>query len=702
MTDRLNTGVHGLDDKMQGGFVDGSVNLVTGKTGTGKCVTAGTPIVLSSGEIKTAKEIFDIFHSGDENEIWVQPNNLELPSLNPKTMKIEPKKVKFLYRQKITENIIKIRTTSGREIEITKAHPFVSLRNGEIIYKKATEIKRGNFVAIPRTIKKSGLINDGGVATQDMSSLTKFLALQIAEGDEWMKKSYYLRFCNKDEQMLKYYFDLSKNLFDYEPKRYEHKNKTPTLRIFSKEVIERLKCIGFEPKLLSRHKKIPEFILKLPDEITAEFLRTFFDCEASVSKKNSAIELSTASYDIANKITFMLLRFGIIGRIKKKRKFATNGKKIKRNYFEVIISGGEQLRKFYQNINFGIESKRKKLEICLKKKSGTNVDVIPDVGGLLKEVRKMLNIPATKMKEIGCKQTIYMYEWGKRNPTTRMLNKFIAVFKRKLFSTSMECEEVNRKIKDLEVLANSDIFWDKVRSAKEVIPSSPYVYDFTIEDNHTFIGGLGGIITHNTAFCASFLYAGAQKNEPGVYVTTEEPVEDIREDIKSMFNWDMEELEKKKIISFLVLEPVIPVSFNREEEMSRILKIYVYDLYSKIEETVKKMKAKRLVIDSSTIIEMFIQDDYLRRVALMKFVNDLKKLRITTVISGTVPEGTDLLSVSGIIEFFVDSVVKLEFMPVAEEFKRTLTIRKMRRTDHSIYIHPFEITKTGLKVIEIK
>jgi circadian clock protein KaiC len=208
--------------------------------------------------------------------------------------------------------------------------------------------------------------------------------------------------------------------------------------------------------------------------------------------------------------------------------------------------------------------------------------------------------------------------------------------------------------------------------------------------------------TGKTAFCASFLYAGAQKNEPGVYVTTEEPVEDIREDIKSMFNWDMEELERKKIISFLVLEPVIPVSFNREEEMSRILKIYVYDLYSKIEETVKKMKAKRLVIDSSTIIEMFIQDDYLRRVALMKFVNDLKKLRITTVISGTVPEGTDLLSVSGIIEFFVDSVVKLEFMPVAEEFKRTLTIRKMRRTDHSIYIHPFEITKTGLKVIEIK
>lgn len=208
--------------------------------------------------------------------------------------------------------------------------------------------------------------------------------------------------------------------------------------------------------------------------------------------------------------------------------------------------------------------------------------------------------------------------------------------------------------------------------------------------------------TGKTAFCASFLYAGFYKNEVGVYVTTEESETDIKADINSMFNWDFESLEKKKFINFLVIEPIIPTNFNREEEMSKILKIYVYDLYSRIEEIVKKTNAKRLVIDSSTIIEMFIQDDYLRRVALMKLIGDLKKLGVTTILTGSVPEGTDLLSISGIIEFFVDSVVKLEFMPVAEEFKRTLTIRKMRRTDHSIYIHPFEITKSGLKVIEIK
>ena len=44
----------------------------------------------------------------------------------------------------------------------------------------------------------------------------------------------------------------------------------------------------------------------------------------------------------------------------------------------------------------------------------------------------------------------------------------------------------------------------------------------------------------------------------------------------------------------------------------------------------------------------------------------------------------------------------LDFVPVAEDFKRTITIRKMRRTNHSTLIHPIDITKDGLRVIEIR
>jgi hypothetical protein len=49
----------------------------------------------------------------------------------------------------------------------------------------------------------------------------------------------------------------------------------------------------------------------------------------------------------------------------------------------------------------------------------------------------------------------------------------------------------------LASLADSDVLWDKVVNIREK-EIDGYVYDLTISDNHTFIAGFGGIITHNT------------------------------------------------------------------------------------------------------------------------------------------------------------------------------------------------------------
>lgn len=208
--------------------------------------------------------------------------------------------------------------------------------------------------------------------------------------------------------------------------------------------------------------------------------------------------------------------------------------------------------------------------------------------------------------------------------------------------------------------------------------------------------------TGKTAFCSSFLHHGALINEPGFYVTTEEREKDIKDDISSMFGWNFEMLEKKNMIKFLSIKPIFPGKAMSMDEMNRLIKLYIFDIAEKIAEGVKSLNAKRVVIDSVSILEMFIKDEYLARAALMQLVEKLKNLNVTAILVGTIPETSEALSGGGIIEYIADSVIKLDFVPVAEEFKRTLTIRKMRRTDHSVLIHPFEITKEGLKVIEIK
>jgi circadian clock protein KaiC len=220
-----------------------------------------------------------------------------------------------------------------------------------------------------------------------------------------------------------------------------------------------------------------------------------------------------------------------------------------------------------------------------------------------------------------------------------------------------------------------------------------------IRGSITLVTGKTG--TGKTAFCASFLYAGLLAKEPGLYVTTEEMEDDIKGDILAMFGWDLRHFEQAGLLKFLSIKPVFP-SKAIGENINRLVKLYVFDLSEKIMSAIRSVKAKRVVIDSVSIVEMFIQDPYMSRVAIMSLAEKLKGLGVTAMLTGTVPEVSEALSGGGIVEFIVDCVIKLDFVPVAEEYKRTLTIRKMRRTDHSTLIHPFTITKGGLKLIPIK
>lgn len=208
--------------------------------------------------------------------------------------------------------------------------------------------------------------------------------------------------------------------------------------------------------------------------------------------------------------------------------------------------------------------------------------------------------------------------------------------------------------------------------------------------------------TGKTIFASSFLYRGALHGEPGVYVTTEQREVDVKDDIIAMFGWDLSALEKKGLLRFVSIKPALPTRGISADDMARLVKSYVFGISDSIVTAVNEIRASRVVIDSVSFIEMFVKDEYLVRAALTQMVESLKEAGVTSVLTGTLPEDSQALSGGGIIEYIVDTVIKMEFVPVAEEFKRTLTIRKMRRTDHSTLIHPIDITKDGLKVIEIK
>lgn len=206
--------------------------------------------------------------------------------------------------------------------------------------------------------------------------------------------------------------------------------------------------------------------------------------------------------------------------------------------------------------------------------------------------------------------------------------------------------------------------------------------------------------TLKTALAASFINEGAKKGESSLYITTEELEQDIRNDIKHVFGWDFDAMMQNNLVNFISIKPIYPDKALNEAEMAKITKFFTHDVAKKIVEAVTTMKAKRLVIDSISIFEMFIKDVYLAKISLMALLEQLRKTGVTTLITGEIPESSDSLSKNEIIEYVADGVIKLDFVPVSEKHKRTIYIRKMRRTNHSSFIYPINITKDGLKVVD--
>ena len=186
--------------------------------------------------------------------------------------------------------------------------------------------------------------------------------------------------------------------------------------------------------------------------------------------------------------------------------------------------------------------------------------------------------------------------------------------------------------------------------------------------------------TGKSIFCLQFLVNGALKfGEKGLYITTEETADYVKKQAR-VFGWDLDSLEKEGMIKVIDYEP-----FD------------IDTLTPKITEIVKETGAKRIVIDSVSMFELYISEAFRIRKSMFKFLQRLKDMGLTTIVTAEILEQSEGLSRSGVIEFLVDSVIILQYMTLAK-YKRSLMIRKMRISRHSMNIHPFEITSRGIVV----
>lgn len=191
------------------------------------------------------------------------------------------------------------------------------------------------------------------------------------------------------------------------------------------------------------------------------------------------------------------------------------------------------------------------------------------------------------------------------------------------------------------------------------------------KDSLVLLSGSTG--TGKSTFAMNFLVEGIKMGQHGCYISLEESIDETVRQM-TMFNWDI-----NKMIASGNLALRKPELYDFDE------------LLMTIEDAVTKVNAERLVIDSISLISLYFQDQFKVRRAIFDLEKSVKHLGCTTIALSEVPMLESRYSRFGVEEFVADGLIVLYMIKKENVFHRGISVIKMRATNHSLKVHPFQI-----------
>ncbi|MBI4044477.1 MAG: DUF87 domain-containing protein [Candidatus Diapherotrites archaeon] len=465
------------------------VVFVCGARGSGKCLTGDTLITLENGRLVPISEL-----ENESGKILGLQHDLKISGLHREG-----------FFKRTVEKILKIRLRSGKEIKLTPEHPLLTLEG----WKEAQALEPGSRIATPRVLPSFGT-----EVARDYK--IKLLAYLIAEGH---LSNHFVLFSNTDEKIKSEFFE-SVYAFDANLRIDEH-GKPNCFRVSAvkKEIdisnivrnekgqftpdgfivaqknalIKWLIELGIYGKL-SKEKFIPETYLQLRKEQLALFLNRLFSCDGSIYRVNNrrnnwCVDYASSSEKLIRQVQNLLLRFGILSTLRQKT-VKTNNKNF--HVFELIIYGENVLRFIAEIGFFGIKQGKQEIAFneMVELARNPNTDTIP------KEVWNQFKVSnwAKAGREIGYSSPKSLHNTVNYAPSREKLLKLAMI-------------EEN---KGIQMLAQSDIFWDEVVEKIEINEPTE-VFDISVPVHHNFVAN--DIIVHNSYYLGVIAEEIALKNK---------------------------------------------------------------------------------------------------------------------------------------------------------------------------------------------
>jgi circadian clock protein KaiC len=213
------------------------------------------------------------------------------------------------------------------------------------------------------------------------------------------------------------------------------------------------------------------------------------------------------------------------------------------------------------------------------------------------------------------------------------------------------------------------------------------------EGRVTLVAGTPG--SGKTVFAAQFIMAGIRRDEPGIFITFEDAVHELRQNVAG-FGWDMASLEKEN--RFLLLD----AAPDPDDPPQVVGSFDLGALIARAEHAIRRIGARRVALDSLGALFSHYPETGTMRAELFRLVSALKLLGVTTVMTSERPSDTGEITRSGVEEFVADNVILLRNNLEAERRHRTIEILKFRGAYHQKGEFPFSIeAKHGFVVIPL-
>jgi replicative DNA helicase len=426
------------------------------------CLTANTRILRAD----TGAEVTfgELMRTGERPLVWSLDDQLRMVA-RPMT-NIFPSGRKEVFR---------LRLASGREVEATGNHPFMTLDG----WTPLEALTVGDRLAVPRSVPEP-------VGTKPMAE-SEVILLAHMIGDGSCVKRQPIRYASVDEANLvavtisARYFGVTAVRDDYPaarvttlrlpaPYRLTHGRRNPIAAW-----LDELGLFG----LRSHEKLVPQTVFALPTDQIALFLRHLWATDGSVrwdtKLGQGRIYYASTSRRLVDDIAQLLLRVGVFARIKCARKAGY------RDGWHLHIYGAENQARFLNHVGVHGQKASAAREVLTHLESvvrNTNLDTVPRE--VWNQVKASLESQAITHREFASAmgtQFCGSAMW-KHAPSRPRLHRAAALL----------------EDREIHALATSDVFWDQIVEITSI--GEMDVYDGTVDGTHNFVAQ--GISVHNS------------------------------------------------------------------------------------------------------------------------------------------------------------------------------------------------------------